>query len=336
MFSGYSNSSEQWSRLITHLCAPGFQLLAGMGLALSVARSQQSGKADWKISLDLVTRGVVLILAEFVLMYPIFKWPYFFMVLSCIGVCTLCFEFLRHLPRFHILLIGLAIILGAPFYGPEGMKGVTGSSYFYDIWWRVGFGKYGILYPVLPWLGIFAIGWWIGLKLADTPKDQDVGRSAKWFLIGGLSLSVAGIVLRWSDLRWAESFPLQGASFSDGRFWTFTKYPPSLVFTLLTVGILLMLLGVFRYLLDRPSQHPFWARIISVFGRTALFFYVGHYYLIKFSPQLLEYLGILVPKQKLSYPQVYLYWFVVVLIMWPICFGYDKLRQRFRLVLRYF
>ena len=64
MFLGYSNATKQWSRLLTHLCAPGFQLLAGMGLAISVARARQQGRAEWKISLDLLLRGVILILAE--------------------------------------------------------------------------------------------------------------------------------------------------------------------------------------------------------------------------------------------------------------------------------
>jgi hypothetical protein len=64
--------------------------------------------------------------------------------------------------------------------------------------------------------------------------------------------------------------------------------------------------------------------------------FVGHFYLIKGIAWFLHSNNYLAKKDHLTFPQVYLCWLVVLLIMWPICFGYDKLRQRFRLVLRYF
>lgn len=339
MFPGYISEAQRWSRLLTHLCAPGFQLLAGMGLAISVARALKNNTSQFKISFDLITRGVVLILADFLLMLPVFKLPLFFMVFACIGACTLCFSVLRFLPRDLIGIVGLAIILTAPLYGPTEQIELTGKNYLLAIWTNVGFGSretgmYGILYPILPWLGIFAIGWWIGMKLFEAPKEQPVSVSAKWFCGAGLFLIIAGLALRALDWRPAEGIPLKQAGILDPTFWQFTKYPPSLVFIALTVGVLLFLLGLLRLALDRSNEQPVWARIVSVYGRTAFFYFVVHFYLIGF---LAMYLGVADGHaEKYSIGAAYLAWVGVVIVMWPLCYGYDKLRQRFRTVLRYF
>lgn len=345
MFPGYINGVQQWSRLLTHLCAPGFQLLAGMGLAMSVARAQQAGTTSSKITSDLLNRGQVLILADLLLMLPVFRLPMFFMVLACIGSCTLCFVFLRFLPRHVIGLVGVAIILTAPLYKTDMMllpgagQQLTSTSFLIDIWTRVGFGDgaLGILYPILPWLGIFAIGWWIGLQLIHTPKEQGPYRSSLQLSIAGLILVLLGLGLRMSGWTVAEAIPLKDATLMDPAFWQFTKYPPSWVFICLTIGVLLLLLGLFRLLLDRPDQSsPLWAKIVSVYGRTALFYFVAHFYLIGLIAIQTGMVNVRNDLDKMSFGMAYLYWLLVLVIMWPVCFVYDKLRQRYRTVLRYF
>lgn len=339
MFNGYLINNEtsyiqQCSRLLTHLCAPGFQLLAGMGLAISVSRAQQNGTSTGKITSDLLNRAQVLILADLLLMLPIWRTPLFFMVLACIGSCTFCFVFLRFLPRHLIGVFGLVVILAAPLYRPELLTQPTATSYLIDIWTKVGFGPMGILYPILPWLGVFAIGWWIGLLFAQTPKEQGPGRSAFLLFVGGFVLVLLGIILRMSGWSAADGIPLKGAGILDAKFWEFTKYPPSWVFLSLTVGVLLMLLGMLRALLDRSDQTPLWTRFVTVYGRTALFYFVVHFYVIGL---MATYLGLTDPKAaRLSFGKAYLLWLLVLLLMWPLCFGYDKLRQRYRTVLRYF
>lgn len=337
-FQGYTSDVQQWSRLLTHLCAPGFQLLAGMGLAISVARATRTGTSQGKITLDLLIRGLVLLLADFTLMYPVFKVPFFFMVLACIGACTLCFLVLRWLPRDVIGLLGLAIIFLAPIYGPTAMTLLTPSRYVLDIWTKVGFGEQGlgIFYPILPWLGIFAMGWWMGLKLFEQPTTVSVNRSARLYAYAGLTCVILGMVLRMTGWTYAEPLPLHGAHNMQAEFWQFTKYPPSIVFMTLTVGILLMLLGLFRWLLDSAEKTPYWASMIAVYGRTAFFYFIVHFYLIGVIALLMGQEGVQDSHQKLSFGMAYLIWGVVLIIMWPLCYGYDHLRQRYRKVLRYF
>lgn len=347
--TGYNADVQRWSRMTTHLCAPGFQLLAGMGLAISVARAKKNGASGEKITSDLLTRGIVLIFADIILMLPVFKLPVFFMVLACIGACTLCFTVLRLLPKHMIGLVGLGIILAAPYYkGLEfitpGFPGVTKSAYqmssenyLINIWTQVGFGNgsLGILYPVLPWLGLFAIGWWIGLQMLETNTESGVKRSAGRLIISGIVLFLTGLGLRLADWRMAEGIPLSGAGVFDSGFWQFTKYPPSWVFIALTLGVLLFLLGVFRWLLDRRDHTPLWAAFITVYGRTALFYFIIHFYLAGIIAFYLERYG-LSRYHRFSFGTTYLVWLGVLLAMWVLCFGYDKLRQRYRTVLRYF
>ncbi|MBL8824467.1 MAG: DUF1624 domain-containing protein [Planctomycetia bacterium] len=338
-FKGYTSDAQQWSRLLTHLCAPGFQLLAGMGLAISVVRATKAGTSQGKITLDLLIRGVVLILADFIIMYPIFKVTIFFMVLACIGSCTLCFLVLRWLPRDLIGIVGLAIIFLAPVYGPTAFTQLTGERYLLDIWTKVGFGKgsLGIFYPILPWLGIFAVGWWMGLKLFEQPAEASVTRSARMFTYTGLACVILGMVLRMSGWTYAEALPLNGADNMQPAFWQFTKYPPSIVFMTLTVGILLMLLGLFRWLLDGPDKTiPLWANVVAVYGRTAFFYFIAHFYLIGVIALFLGQEGVTNPDLKLSFGMAYFIWIVVLFIMFPLCYFYDRLRQRYRKVLRYF
>jgi len=131
--------------------------------------------------------------------------------------------------------------------------------------------------------------------------------------------------------------PLQGAGNMEPVFWQFTKYPPSIVFMTLTIGILLMLLGLFRWLLDRPDKDtPLCANIVAVYGRTAFFYFIAHFYLIGVIAMFLGQEGVTDPDLKLSFGMAYLIWVVVLFIMFPLCYGYDQLRQRYRKVLRYF
>ena len=338
-FPGYSSLASQWSRLITHLCAPGFQLLAGMGLALSVARSRLSGVSEWTITRDLLTRGAVLILMDIFIMGFIYQSPFLFLVLFCIGSCTLCFVLLRFLPKHLIGVVGIAIIGLAPLYAPKKVLFDNGIiSYLSNIWTNVSFPQdnwYAVMYPILPWLGIFALGWWIGLILSESRNGERLTKESITLMIAGLASAIAALVLRSMDISYAERVPLNGATIFDSRFWLFAKYPPSLVFMMLTIGILLFLLGLLRNL-DRLQKSPLWCQFISVYGRTALFFFVVHFYVLGIASWLCGFIPGKQYPHRYSFETAYLIWAALVIGLWPVCYGYDKLRQRYRTVLRYF
>jgi uncharacterized membrane protein len=338
-FAGYTSLTSQWSRLITHLCAPGFQLLAGMGLALSVTRSRQQGVSEWLITRDLLVRGTVLILMDIILMGFVYQSPFLFLVLCCIGSCTLCFVALRFLPKHLIGIVGMAIIGLAPWYAPREVLGDNGIiSYLGNIWTNVSFPKdgwYAVMYPILPWLGIFALGWWIGLVLSEYRNGERLTKESITLIIAGLAMAITALVLRSMGVAYAERVPLNGATILDSKFWLFAKYPPSLVFMLLTIGVLLFLLGLLRNV-DRLQKAPLWCQFISVYGRTALFFFVVHFYVLGIASWMCGFIPGVQYEHRYSFATAYMVWVAVVLGLWPVCYGYDKLRQRYRSVLRYF
>ncbi|HQR07367.1 MAG TPA: heparan-alpha-glucosaminide N-acetyltransferase domain-containing protein [Gemmatales bacterium] len=338
-FPGYTSLTSQWSRLITHLCAPGFQLLAGMGLALSVTRSRQQGVSEWLITRDLLVRGTVLILMDIVLMGFVYQSPFLFLVLCCIGSCTLCFAVLRFLPKHVIGMVGMAIIGLAPWYAPREVVFDNGIiSYLGNIWTNISFPKdgwYAVMYPILPWLGIFALGWWIGLILSEHRNGERLTKESIGLIVAGLAMAITALVLRSMGIAYAERVPLNGATIFDSKFWLFAKYPPSLVFMLLTIGILLFLLGLLRNV-DRLQKAPLWCQFISVYGRTALFFFVVHFYVLGIAAWMCGFIPGVQYEHRYSFATAYLVWAAVVLGLWPVCYGYDKLRQRYRSVLRYF
>lgn len=338
-FPGYSSLASQWSRLVTHVCAPGFQLLAGMGLALSVARSQQHGVSEGLITRDLLIRGAVLILLDLTVMGIIYQAPMLFLVLCCIGSCTLCFAVLRFLPKHLIGLLGMGIIILAPWYAPTSITSDNNlTTYAVNMWTNICFRQdnwYGIMYPILPWLGIFALGWWIGLCLHDGRKSENLSRQSAYLIAGGLAMAVSALVLRSMGIDYAERIPLSGATIMDASFWQFAKYPPSLVFMLLTVGILLLLLGLLRPL-DRLAKAPVWCSFVSVYGRTALFYFIVHFYILFFSAWACGFVPGGQYAHRYSFTTAYLIWVGVVLGLWPVCYAYDQLRQRYRSYLRYF
>jgi uncharacterized membrane protein len=340
-FPGYGSPTEQWSRLATHVCAPGFQLLAGMGLAISVARSRQRRVPEGQITRDLAVRGLVLILIEWFILCPFaYQAQFLFLGLCCIGTCTLCFMALRFLPKHLIGLLGLAIIAFAPWYAASEVKPASDNLYLLYIWRDVAIGNRGwfvVMYPVLPWLGCFALGWWIGLELNERQDEASVKRQSARLIVSGLALFFLGFALRWSGLPFAERVALNGATPSDLWFWQFAKYPPSLVFLLLTLGVLLTALGVLRPI-DLRERVPAWCRAVAVYGRTALFFFVVHFLLIGI---IQFYMGLAASqpfdiKTRYSFPVAYAVWICLVLLLWPVCKGYDNLRQQYRSSLRYF
>jgi len=338
-FPGYHSPVEQWSRLITHVCAPGFQLLAGVGLAISVTRARRRGVPQCSITRDLAIRGAVLIAIEYVLLCTfIYRAQFMFLVLCCIGSCTLCFLLLRFLPKHAIGLLGLAIIALAPAYCPAEAELSSGKTYLLDIWLSFTFGGwFMVLYPILPWLGCFALGWWIGMDLDERRDEASVNRQAANLVVAGLVLFFLGFTLRWSGWAYAERIPLDGAGPFDLGFWQFAKYPPSLVFLLLTLGVLLTGMGLLRPL-DLRERVPGWCRFVSVYGRTALFYFVVHFFLLNV---ISFYLNITPntpndAEHRYSFATAYAIWATVVLLLWPVCRAYDNLRQMHRTVLRYF
>ncbi|MBN8605989.1 MAG: DUF1624 domain-containing protein [Caulobacterales bacterium] len=344
------------TRWITHLCAPTFVFLSGVSAYLQFA----NGKATSNLSRFLFTRGLWLILLEITVLS--FGWsfgfPYafFLQVIWAIGWCMLALAALVWLPRIAVLAIGAAITLGHNLLDPINAGELTGAA---RLLWTflhdggplfIGEQPIGLFaYPVLPWIGIAALGYGFGAIFTAEAAKRD-----RTLLLIGLGFLVAFALLRltmiygdpafptgpegvWRDWREQDSIGAAIMVFLDVQ-----KYPPSLQFTLVTLGIVLTLWP----LLARLPQ-PI-ASVLNTFGAVPFFFYVLHIYLIHAlaiavnaaagndPAGLFDYMiNVFTAPEKLSglgfaLPWVYLAWIIVLALLYPLCRYWQGVKARRR------
>jgi uncharacterized membrane protein len=267
-----------FTRWITHLCAPAFVLLAGMGGYLYGAR----GRSRREVSRFLLTRGLWLVVVEltlvrFALFFNLDYSMMFVQVIWAIGWSMVVLAGLVFVPPRLVLAFAVLMIAGhnlldgigpAPFSSLE-----RGASFSVGDWiWSVlHVANPPIIYPLVPWIGVMALGYALGPIARAEPA-----RRRRTFLQLGLALTAGFAVLRalngYGDpVAWqTQASPVYTAL----SFLNTSKYPPSLLYLLMTLGPTFVLLS----LLDRPPGPM--ARFLSVYGRVPFFYYILHFYLI--------------------------------------------------------
>ena len=343
------------TRWITHYCAPTFMFLAGLG-AFQAGRRRSSGA----LCNFLWTRGLWLIILEFTIVR--FGWEFNLgyqtdsgllgvggSVLWAIGCSMIFLSFLVWFPSWVSAIVGLGLILIHNAY--DGMA--PANDLLRDIWTvfhvqgpvridlhfgdRTIFGPYQFFaaYPLIPWLGVMAVGYAIGPVFSWPTKQR---RSFLIFL--GLSLVAAFVALRFTnkygDMRpWHEQEQFDYTIFS---FLNCTKYPPSLLYLLMTLGPSIAMLGLAEFLPDRPF------RWLVYFGQVPMFFYILHIYVIHLVAAGLAQARFGVPmwdlvtynknKPEMGYPlwQVYLFWAGLILLLYFPCKWYAGIKARHKSV----
>lgn len=260
------------TRFVTHFCAPTFALLAGVGAYLYGAR----GRSPATLSLFLATRGLWLIALDAVVISPVWGGPGRVLLgtLWAIGCGLLALSLLSRLPTRLVLAIGAAIILGHNLF--DGVASAQLGA-FAPLWrllhegGALPFGVPGaVIYPALPWIGVVALGFGLGPLFQAAPQRRDV-----WLRNGGLCALVAFLALRAAHLYgdphdWTAQ---RDAVFTAMSFLNVTKYPPSALYLLVTLGGAALILPALARLTGAA------ARGLETFGRTPLLFYVLHLYL---------------------------------------------------------
>lgn len=329
------------TRWITHLCAPAFFLLTGTGAFLSLGR-----KSVPELSRFLVTRGLWLILLELTLIRCLsmqFNVDYqvtMLIVIWALGWAMVVLGALVWLPLPVILTFGVAMIAGHNL-----LDGIRSDHPLWTILHtqgilvnRPGFVVF-VAYPLIPWIGVTAVGYALGQIYRWSPE-----RRQAFLLRCGLALIGAFVVLRWLNIY---GNPVPWASQATGAmtvvsFLNVNKNPPSLLYLLMTLGPALLLLRA----LDRATP-----RVLApalTFGRVPLFYFVLHLTLIHLlavilcyaqngavhwmfeSPNLGAYPFTPPPGWGVSLPITYLLWIVVVILMYPVCVWYARVKQRSR------
>lgn len=263
-----------WTRWITHLCATVFVMLAGSSAFL---RGQGSGIPD--LSRYLATRGAMLLALE--VTWISFSWQFGYnviilQVIWALGVGMMILSLLVWLPRPAIALIAALLIV--PHNAFDAWKP---ASILWQAWHQggfvplpPGFGLEGvvIMYPLMPWVGLIAAGYAFGPVFL-----WERARRERALLASAALLLLAFVALRSFNLYgdpdpWSAQG--RGIMFDLMSFVRVHKYPPSLLYLCITAGIGLLLLALFARLREN--------KVLMLFGRNPLLFYVIHIALIHF------------------------------------------------------
>jgi len=332
------------TRWITHICAPTFFFLTGTSACLTLGR-----RTIPQLSRLLVTRGVWLIVLELTIVRCFgyqFNVDYrvtMLVVLWALGWAMIVLGLLVHLPVAAIAAAGAALIalhnlldpiraasLGAlaPLWTILHAPGIVVATPAYTVF---------AAYPLVPWIGVTAVGFGFG-----RPYTQPDDRRRGTLLRLSIALIVGFIILRWVNVYgdpspWtAQRSPL----FSLLSFLNTTKYPPSLLFLLMTLGPALLILWM------ADAHTPSLFKPAVVVGKVPFFYFVLHLSLIHLlavavcyarygtahwmfeSPRLDQYPITAPPGWGYSLPIVYIVWAIVVVVLYPLCHWYAKVKQR--------
>lgn len=324
------------TRFITHYCAPVFCLLAGTGAFLSSGR----GKSTRELSWFLFTRGLWLVVLELTLVR--FGWTFDLgyhrtplQVIWALGWSMVVLAGLVHLPRNAILAFGLALIVGHNAFDGFHGGGSLAWQLLHEPFKPIVFDashRATIIYPLVPWIGVMAVGFAAGPLFVGEPAERR--RRLVWL---GLGLIVAFIVLRatgvYGDARpWSFR---SSALFTVFSFVNTTKYPPSLLYLLMTLGPAFVALGMLE-----SVRGPI-AEKLALFGRVPMFFYLLHLPLIhglaavfalqRYGTRALTFGPMNIPDDfGYSLPVVYAAWAAVILMLYPACRWFADLKRRRR------
>jgi uncharacterized membrane protein len=255
-------AAQFFTRWVTHVCAPAFVFLAGAALALSLVKRPSSDRF-------ILTRGLLIAALDPIWMSPVFAPGHVLLqVLYAIGGSFVLMIPLRRLGDRTLLVIALTIILGGEAFTGAALAVSRGSPTLPVALLLTG-GDFGWLivgYPLLPWLAIMLLGWCFGRYLIAA----DQARAARVLVVVGLGALSLFVLVRGLD-GYGNMLLLR----EDGSLvqWLHvSKYPPSLSYVSLELGLVVVALGL---MLRRPVGGP-----LVVLGQAALFFYLLHVHLL--------------------------------------------------------
>jgi uncharacterized membrane protein len=332
-----------FTRWITHFCAPIFVFLAGTSAYLMGLK-----KSKTELSRFLVTRGVWLVLIEVTIVTlgwtfnPLFNL-FILQVIWAIGISMIILGLLIYLPWSALLIIGIIIVGGHNVLDPVEAARDHKVGVLWDFVHHGHFAPYPlaqnriilIVYAFLPWTGIMILGYCFG-RLFKSSVSHDERR--KWLLIFGAGLLLLFVLLRYSNVYgdpqpWSPQGSFTRSMFS---FLNVDKYPPSLLFFCITIGVACLML----VLLERIQNR--FTRIVMIYGRVPFFYYILHLYLIHALGVIAFFASGYTSKDIVDQQSPFLFrplqfgyslwavygvWILVVLLLYPLCRWYNAYKS---------
>lgn len=272
-----TSSALFFTRVMAHFCAPVFIFLTGLSAWLY---ANPENKPPRNVHSFLLKRGLFIILLEVTLVN--FSWfgsynALYLQVMWAIGLCMIALAVLAYLPRYVIGLIGVLLV-----FGHNALDFITfdNNEFGYSLWTILHDRGYlyasdsfqvKVSYPSLPWIGVICLGYFVAPLFSNKVSAEK--RIHTLFTMAALSLLTL-VVIRFANVYiepvpWAhyDSWLLTFQSFIN-----FTKYPPSLGFLLMTLGVAFAVLALLE------KYNPSRLHFLRHFGSAPLFFYLLHLY----------------------------------------------------------
>jgi uncharacterized membrane protein len=331
-----------FTRWITHFCAPIFMLLAGTSAYLIGQK-----KTKKELSLFLLKRGLWLVFLEMIVTN--FGWnfnitfPMFlFITIWALGISMIVLAALVHLPKKWILVVCIIIIAGHNLLDNVHIAGNSLEAFGWSLLHEQQFFTWHkeillVGYPLVPWIGVMPLGYCLGAWYAAGYNPEKRQRN---LLILGTFAIISFIVLRYSNVygdpvKWSVQ---KNAFFTFLSFIKVNKYPTSLLYLLMTLGTACLFLSFTEKLKGAV------VKVVSVYGRVPMFYYLVHIYLIHLVAMIAS---TILPGQDwkiwiltkpiwfttdlkgygFSLPVAYLLWIGIVVALYPLCKRYDAYKQ---------
>jgi uncharacterized membrane protein len=334
------------TRWVTHFCAPSFVFLAGTAAYLSLSR----GKSRKELSVFLLTRGLWLVVLELTLIQWVFRFNLDYnnsmsaLVIWALGWSMVALSGLVFLPLPVIAGFGASLILFHNLFDTVRPESLGAWRWLWMVLHQPGILEprpgvhFLVAYPLVPWIGVMAVGYAFGRVLILEPERR---RSILRWL--GTGVILAFLILRtWNHYGDARPWSTQSTGLLTAlSFLNCSKYPPSLLFLLMTLGPAILFLSW----ADRPLNAA--GRWLVTFGRVPFFYYVLHIFLIHvlvilfaavkhgtvaflFETSLTEFPANPPAGYGYGLPVVYLVWVALILMLTPACRWFANLKARRR------
>ena len=332
-----------FTRWITHYCAPVFVFLAGTSSFLAGQRRTRK-----ELSLFLVKRGLWLVLVEMIIIT--LAWTFdplyhsiILQVIWAIGMSMVLLGLLVWLPLPVIFAIGFSIVFGHNLL--DGLEAERSGKVglLWDMLHRSRFSFYSVtpnhgfilVYALGPWAGVMMLGYCFGWLYRT---GSDLLARKKMLLALGLAAIISFVVLRYLN-QYGDPAPWsvqKNNTYTILSFLNTTKYPPSLLYLMMTLGPAILFLYFFEQMESR------FAKFFITFGRVPFFYYVIHIYLIHLlclvvffasgygTNDIVSQTPFLFRPPNFGYNLwiVYGIWILVIALLYPLCRWYDKYKTR--------
>lgn len=338
-----------FSRWITHLCAPTFVFLSGLSVYLQLKRKTLSETRRF-----LLTRGLWLIILEFTIVNFSLWFDFQFRILAmqviaAIGFGFIILSFLLKLPPKIIGIIAIVIIASHNLLQFVPASENTSVTVLRNLFFTPGLQvvsknfMFLFAYPIVPWLAIMMLGFAFG-----TVFEKELSARKKILLYAGLSALLLFFLLRMLNI-YGDPAPWNSQKntlYTVLSFFNVTKYPPSLIYTLLFLGIAILSLR-FAGLLPQPLQ-----KFLSAYGSVPMFYYILHLLLIRLSTFIMVFaqgfgysdlnfspfrFGRPDAPSGLGLAAILGVWVLLVALLYPVCRWYSHYKRNHpeKLLLRY-